>query len=540
MEYIATTKLQREQNKLSLNLIKYDLSSQWNSHRIIRDLRSRIYEFMPTGMFDPQDLEHQVLFRLTTFDPDTITDDIIHNVIDEQLAIINDRLSSVSSLLPDLFRGLTGHSKDLNRDKRLELKTINGALCAIGDGCSFEVEFKKIDDQSIIELFTEKLHYIHSPRHRGDVFGFFFKGDALPWGVETTEPSIIAKRYKRDALLAHGIDPNKAIEITRLYLLPGSPKNSISILDRLVSEYYKSQGIEAIYTTTMPTYAKTKGATTAGGMRDVLLVKEQSHTFRPIKIDDRVCYINDVDSKNSYADVITTHPSFPTLYTVETYMRLSKNRDINPLEVLKTKTLFVDRRSRRDGAVIREAKFQIKYIDECLGALNKNAIYKNTSYIYDQFWGFDDQPKLCLRRTYTEGKLEVNVSCKYRLSDKNYIRTEVTDIIYDGDNVEEALATIATRGRYKAENSYEKMRLSYQMNDILLRLDVYPFGAYLEVEGAHDAIWRAASILGFDQADSITKTADETYVEWNKNQGLDELWNVRFGLNIATEKRNEP
>lgn len=154
----------------------------------------------------------------------------------------------------------------------------------------------------------------------------------MPWGVETTEPSVVAKEYKKEALLAHGIDPSKAIEITRLYLLPGSPKNAISILDGLVSRYYKEQDMEAMYTTTMPTYAKTKGATTAGGMKDVLLVKELLHEFSPIIVDDETVYKLRVGS-DSASEHITTHENFPTLYTVETFMRLQPNREIKQLPI---------------------------------------------------------------------------------------------------------------------------------------------------------------------------------------------------------------
>lgn len=61
-----------------------------------------------------------------------------------------------------------------------------------------------------------------------------------------------------------------------------------------MSRYYKEKGIEAMYTTTMPMYAKTRGATTAGGMRNVLLVKEQSHGFRKSVVNGKVVYVHDV------------------------------------------------------------------------------------------------------------------------------------------------------------------------------------------------------------------------------------------------------
>jgi adenylate cyclase class IV len=484
---------------------------------------------MPSGLFDPQDLEHQVLFRLTTYDPTTITDALIEEVIAEQLTIITKRLEPIQDSLPYLFRGLTGQARDLNRNRRLELKNINGSLVAIGEGCSFEVEFRKIDDRELIELFTEKLHYIHAGRHKGDAFGFFFKGDAIPWGIETIEPSIITKKYKRDALLAHGIDPHKAVEITRLYLLPGSPRNAISILDGLVSKHYKNLGIEAMYTTTMPTYAKTKGATTAGGMKDVLLVKELSHHFKRTDINGKSQYVHAVNVGLSDATVMTTHPAFPTLYTVETFMRLNKNREIQPLDVLKSKTIYINKSSRNE-TLSKEAKFKIEAVDACLEMLNEVAKFKETIYLHDQFWGSGRKPKLRLRKIYKAGSLTIDVSCKYRISAKNHIRTEVHEKIYEGKNMRAAEQVIEERGDYRRENSYEKMRTIYTLNEVALRLDVYPFGVYLEIEGSKVAIEEVAKLLHLNQENSITATADETYLEWTAHQKFPELWNIRFGL----------
>lgn len=66
MPYIAQNDLQRQQNRLQLNLIQYSLGEEWRSSELISNLRDRLYPKMPHGFFDPQDLEHQVLFRLTT------------------------------------------------------------------------------------------------------------------------------------------------------------------------------------------------------------------------------------------------------------------------------------------------------------------------------------------------------------------------------------------------------------------------------------------------------------------------------------------
>lgn len=531
-EYIRTTPLERRQNKLLLDLVGYDLNGQWHSHTIVNDLRKTVVARLPKGLFDPQDLEHQVLFRLTTYDPHDISDSKIDDIIQEQLAVIEERLSTADVDLQYIFRGLNRRHKDLNAEDRLELKNDGGELLAVGNGRSFEVEFRKIADPKIINLFTEKLHYIHSSRQRGDVFGFFFKGDSLPWGVETTEPSIIAKDYKKDALLAHGIDPNKAIEITRLYLLPGSPKNSISILDGLVGRYYKDQDIEAMYTTTMPTYAKTKGATTAGGMRDVLLVKELSHTFIPKTIRGKTHYVLDVSPDEEYNDAIATHPAFPTLFTVETFMRLNPNQEISPLPILQGRAIYIGNRYRKNSGkdIVKETKFRVSDTASCLQNLRAHAQFVDISYVKDEFWKNGDKPRIRLRIQDSFGSQHVEVSKKYRLSQEQHVRTEVIESLYNGSSMREALNTIAQQGDYRAKNSYEKISISYRGNSCSLQLNIYPFGAFVEISGDEASIWKTAALLGFSRADSIAKNADESYLEWNHGTGLKELLHITFGL----------
>lgn len=537
MAYLALNELQREQNRLQLHLIKYSLNEQWRSSQLIADLRARLYPRMPRGLFDPQDLEHQVLFRLTTFAPDDITDEVIDETIREQLSIIEHRLSDV----PDreyLYRGFNPRSKDLNIDERLELKNDGGKLYATGYGRTIDVEFKKITDDSIIKLFTEKLHYIHSGRHKGEAFGFYFAGDDIPWGVETVEPSLGVKKYKRDALLAHGIDPNKAVEITRLYLLPGSPKNAISILDGLVSRYYKDKGMEAMYTTTMPMYAKTRGATTAGGMKDVLLVKEQSHKFHKATIDGRNVYVHNVSSPQKSNQTLYTHSKFPTLLTVETFMRLNKNHALKPLDILKKKVIYINPSHRRSEKH-SEMRFTIKNLSRLFEQLQElGGNYIDTAYIADTFWGYKSLNKLRLRQIVQGGEIVYESSCKYRVSKESHIRTLVNDLMYIGDDYGNAVSAIKVAdNRYEPENSLEKTRTAYRLNDTLLFIDIYPFGAFIKITGENDSVCAVARLLHFDQSEDIDIHADGLYLKWAKAHKLEELWHIKFGLHKENEAK---
>lgn len=534
MSYIRTTQLEKRQNRLSLNLVGYNLQDEWHSHSIINNLRKQVRSKLPKGLFDPQDLEHQVLFRLTTYPPEEISNLVIDRTIEEQLAIILHRLGNIKFDLEYIFRGLSGKYRDLNIDERLELKNIDGQLIAFGSGRSFEVEFKKIEDHELINLFTEKLHYVHSARARGEAFGFFFVGDPIPWGIETTEPSLISKPYKKDALLAYGVDPDKAIEITRLYLLPGSPKNAISILDGQVGRYYKESGIEAMYTTTMPTYAKTKAATTAGGMKDVLLVKELKHSFVPIEINGDQHYKLQVSEDGQVNDKVYTHELFPTLYTVETFMRLNDNKQIQPLSVLGSSVIYINDHHRKAKNVLNETKFKIKDLDGCLGQLKEKGTLNTTRYIKDEFWISSGNPRIRLRKTsdfHGLGLRSVEVSRKYRLSNKSHVRTEVTEKLYSGEVLQEALSVIAQQGDYRLKNLYEKICISYTLNQHKINLNIYPFGAYLEVTGSKEDIEDVSNTLGLNGATITGKNADELYLDWHQQGAmLEELNHIIFGL----------
>ena len=81
--------LLKNQKKLRLNFIEYNLEESWNSHTLIKELRNKIIPKLPKGLYDPQDLEHQVLFRLTTFEPKEITDELIELRPNGQISLKN-------------------------------------------------------------------------------------------------------------------------------------------------------------------------------------------------------------------------------------------------------------------------------------------------------------------------------------------------------------------------------------------------------------------------------------------------------------------
>jgi hypothetical protein len=526
--------LKEQQKKLCLRVINYDLEKMWGTHPLILGLRKRVEGFLPKGkIYDPQDLEHQVLFRLTTFDPKDISDEIIQLVVDEQYNIVRQRLESLDYDIEYLFRGLTGKYHDLNTKDRLVLCWENNKLIAKNEHRSFNVEFRVVHDENIIALFSNELHYIHRDRPRGETFGFYFSGDEIPWAIETTEPSAIAKQYKRDALLANGIDPNKAIELTRFYNLPGAPANAISLMDGLVARYYKQKGIEALYTTTMPMYSKTKSTTIAGGINKPLLVKDLRHKFIPEKIKGKICYrhVTTIPEDHKEIEVIKTHPNFPTALVVEVF-RLIDTPSLDPLPILNdgSKVMYV--LQRENIKTEEEVKIKIDNIPTTIRKLRSIAKYIRTEYIKDIIFGnSDDKKKIRLR---IEDNLEcqtINVTYKYKVSIDGDIKKEIEETLYRGNSFEDAVKMIGMQGNFKEENSYEKTRMLFlDDHETEITLDIYPFGVWLEIEGEVVHINNIASKLGFASKDYITIGADDLYLEWIKKHNLPEQWEVKFGL----------
>ncbi len=525
--------LKNQQSKLKIDLIDYDLDSMWQAHPLINQLRPRVQAFLPKGLYDPQDLEHQVLFRLTTFDPKDINDELIQFVVEEQFLIVQHRLSKLDFDLEYIFRGISGKYPDLNSNNRLELCKTDTGLVAKNNSRSFAVEFKIVQDDNIVSLFTNELHYIHQSRPKGETFGFYFSGDNIPWAIETTEPSVISKEYKRDALLANGIDPNKAIELTRFYTLPGAPLNAISLMDSLVSKYYESKGIEALFTTTMPMYSKTKSATIAGGINKPLLVKDLRHKFIPEKIGDKICYRHTTTIPEQQKDVnfIATHPNFPTMLVVEVYKLINKP-SLKPLDVLSSgkKVIYV---RQRDVSIEEEVKFQVTDINNIIEKINKEDVVKfsRVEYIRDIIYGSSgDKRKIRLRCQNNFERNFVEVIYKHKINYAADVKTEVEEIIYKGNSVKDAIFAIRRQGDFNEENSYEKIRAVYLGDKMEITLDIYPFGVWMEIEGAPEKIWEVADKLGYKKEQAITSNADELYLDWNKKYQPKEFWDVRFGF----------
>lgn len=177
-----------------------------------------------------------------------------------------------------------------------------------------------------------------------------------------------------------------------------------------------------------------------------------------------------------------------------------------------------------------EIKLPIKDMVETLRRLRGIATYSHTEYVRDVIYGAEGKKKIRLRYRDALNQLLVEATRKYKVPSEDGTKKEVEEEIYSGRSPEDAIFAIQSQG-YREENSYEKIRIVYLKGaSVIVTVDIYPFGSWLEIEGKTEDIWPVAEYLGYGKEEVCTQNADECYLEWTKKAGLPELWDVRFGL----------
>ena len=86
--------------------------------------------------------------------------------------------------------------------------------------------------------------------------------------------------------------------------------------------------------------------------------------------------------------------------------------------------------------------------------------------------------------------------------DRYKIRVEHETTVGDPDAFDRLLRELGFRPGWR----YQKHRETYHLGDVEALLDETPIGVFVELEGAAEAIDRAATLLGFSPRDYITKT----------------------------------
>lgn len=180
-----------------------------------------------------------------------------------------------------------------------------------------------------------------------------------------------------------------------------------------------------------------------------------------------------------------------------------------------------------------EVKLAVQDIPTTLFKLRSVGKYVKTVYIRDVIYGIPkEQKKIRLRiQDNFESRL-IDATHKYRVAVKDGIKREIEEIIYKGDSCDDAVKAILTHGDFIEENSYEKTRIIFRdAHSTEITLDIYPYGAWIEIEGSPARIHTLAKELGFTEKNYITNGADNLYLTWIKKHNLPEMWDVRFGLN---------
>jgi adenylate cyclase, class 2 len=106
---------------------------------------------------------------------------------------------------------------------------------------------------------------------------------------------------------------------------------------------------------------------------------------------------------------------------------------------------------------------------------------------------------------------------------RHKVREELETHLPDAATLQKIFEGLGLRGWFR----YEKFRTPYKLparhkwaKDLLIDFDETPIGTYIELEGPHDAIDRAAQILGFHPRDFITKNYLVLYIDDCKRQGV--------------------
>lgn len=106
---------------------------------------------------------------------------------------------------------------------------------------------------------------------------------------------------------------------------------------------------------------------------------------------------------------------------------------------------------------------------------------------------------------------------------RHKVREELETVLTDPLALQKIFEGLGLRGWFR----YEKYRTPYKLpgryawaKELLIDFDETPIGTFVELEGPHEAIDRAARVLGFHPRDFITKNYLVLYVEECKRKGV--------------------
>ena len=242
--------------------------------------------------YDPQDLEHQILFRMTAM-PEKEAFKNIDFIFKEQKEVVIKRIKKARIPPKKLF--VFGFEKDQKEKWIMQWSKNKEKMFCVKGKQKKEIVFREIalrEERDICKNIIKNYHYIHQSRcddRKGMMFGFYINGSKIPFAIEEVEPCSISRNYKKAILMMADINYHTCVELTRFYSVPNTPKNLISILDKLVGRALRDKGYEWMMTAVMPAFAKTKASTISGGIDTPLFAKELQLEFCKINGRYEMC-----------------------------------------------------------------------------------------------------------------------------------------------------------------------------------------------------------------------------------------------------------
>lgn len=339
--------------------------NEWPKYGLMNLIRSQVEKQVGDYLHkhkitcDPLDVQYQVLFRLTSFNIADIFEEgeivkkyyedvgifsdwhnifnlneevygsfrlsknLVNNIIEEQITIIQDRLSK--SQLP--IKSIVNRT-GLFAEDGWEIKKSDGRILVVKKNSLGKIEeeigvYFKLISNDLANMFHRDLHYIHTPRSN-IAFGLFLNDEELPFSVLAIEK--VDRPYKQNTLLLYGYDPRRCIEFTRLYSRPGVPHNTSSAMFGEAFAYIKRNypEIEAAISAFMPSYATGLSMLTGGFMIPILM-KPTIHYFRDVYLMNKVVK-EQVAKRRQRNGENLLESTFPLLPTVELISPLKQPR----------------------------------------------------------------------------------------------------------------------------------------------------------------------------------------------------------------------
>lgn len=355
---------------------------QWPSHPVMNQLKKEAAPVVKdvmreTGLqCDPLDLLYQTLFRATTLpvadvfqngdrieahlreigaydnwrnllslDPWAVTQpinhDLVRSIVEEQAIIVGERIASTQLPVEDILgrKGIFGEAG-------WQMVKSNGNVFAIrpeGDRLGEDsVEKKRVEfvpvDTDLAKEFHRVFHYIHTPRAE-KAFGLFLEGEELPFSIVAFDA--IDRDYKKDLLLMQGYDPEKCLDLARLYSRPGTPFNTSSTIFTLAFEYFRQNepDVQATLSAFMPSYAHGMSMISAG-FNDGVLIKPGKHTFGKKEIDGTEVWEH-LTNRRSDESQETALSQWPLLPVMELLAPIQRRTRFSQFPEVKDKMIVV-------------------------------------------------------------------------------------------------------------------------------------------------------------------------------------------------------